>query len=461
MTQPGPLRFQNGILTTSPMDCACGQRHDNTCDSVIVRPGVLAEASGVFGDLVAGRKCCMVADANTYDAAGRHLESLLNAEGWEVTVSLFASRDGVKPNETSVGAVMLDIGADTDLLVAVGSGCLTDITRFVGSRTGIPFVSVPTAPSVDAFTSDTSPMTHRGFKRSIVGVPARAVAADVDVLVASPAGMIASGFGDTLGKLISRCDWQLSALITDESYCPQVDSNVTEGVTGCLDLAPEIGRGEPLAVAALTESLMISGAAMTLVGNSRPASGSEHALSHYWEMRSANSGGPHHLHGTQVGIGSVVTAAFWARFADRLTSVSPGSLDPAGILSRRRTMSDIKSILVPSFGPVADVLVAQVTKARLLPETEARARLNRLLASWSGMTTIAGQIPSEQELADKLRQAGGPAYPAEIGVSSDELRVALFAALEVRNRYSVLSAAEELGWLSGIIDEVVETVSEA
>ncbi len=458
MTHNQPLRFLNGNLSTEPIDCACGRRHENPFDAVIVRSGTLGEAPGVFRELGAGRNCCLVADANTYDAAGRQLESFLSDAGWRVSLSLFASRDGVKPNETAVGAVMLDMGADADLLVAVGSGCLTDVTRFVGARTGIPFVSIPTAPSVDAYTSDASPMTHRGFKRTIAGVPARAVVADVDVLADAPAEMIASGFGDTLGKLISRCDWQLSALITGEYYCPDIDSNVTEGVGRCADLAPEVGRGEPTAIAGLAESLMASGAAMTLVANSRPASGSEHALSHYWEMKAAHDGEPSHLHGTMVGVGSVVMATFWARFADRLASTDPGSPNPAHIWSRRRTLSDIESILTLSLGPVADILLAQVTAARLLPEAEAGARLNRLLGAWSQMTVIAGQVPSDQELAAKLRQAGGPAHPADIGVNSDELRVALFGALEVRDRFTVLSAAEELGWLADIIDEVVETV---
>lgn len=452
------MQFLNGALSTEPIDCVCGQHHESAFDAVIVRPGALGEAPAVFEGLSLGRKCCLVADANTYDAAGRQLESLLSAAGRRVTLSLFESRDGVKPNETAVGAVLLDMDAATDLLVAVGSGSLTDVTRFVGVRTGTPFVSVPTAPSVDAYTSDKSPMTHRGFKRSIVGVPARAVVADVDVLAQAPRSMIASGFGDTLGKLISRCDWQLSALITDEYYCPEIDSNVTDGVRRCVDLAPAIGRGEPSAVAELTESLMISGAAMTLVGNSRPASGAEHALSHYWEMKAAHSGGPGRLHGTMVAAGSVVMAAFWTRFAARLTAIDPESLDFALIRSRRRTMSDIKSILVPSLGPVADILLAEVTEARFLSDAEASARLSRLQAAWLQMAAIATQAPSEQELAEKLRQAGGPASPAEIGVSSDDLRGALLGALEVRNRFSVLSASEELGWLTGIIDEVVETI---
>ncbi|MEE8441928.1 MAG: iron-containing alcohol dehydrogenase, partial [Spirochaetia bacterium] len=414
MIEHRPLRFLNGTLLTEPTDCPCGRRHKIPFDAVIVRPGALGEAPAVFEDLGAGRNCCLVVDTNTYDAAGDQLESFLSATGRRVTLSRFESRDGVKPEAAAAGAVLLDMGADTDLLVAVGSGCITDVTRFVAARTGTPFVSVPTAPSVDAYTSSSSPMTHRGFKRSIAGVPARAVVADLDVLAEAPPEMIASGFGDTLGKLVSRCDWQLSALITDEYHCPEIDSNVTEGVSRCTALAPEIGRGEPMAVAALAESLMVSGAAMTLVGNSRPASGAEHSLSHYWEMKAAHTGRPGHLHGKLVGVGSVVMAAFWARFADRLSSIDPGSLDPARIRARRRSLSDIKSNLTPSLGPVADTLLSQVTKARLLPEEEASARLNRLQEVWSKMASIAEEAPSVRELADNLRQVGGPAYPADI-----------------------------------------------
>ena len=43
-------------------------------------------------------------------------------------------------------------------------------------------------------------------------------------------------------------------------------------------------KREKNAVAALMEGLVLSGIAMSYIGNSRPASGSEHHMSHYWEM---------------------------------------------------------------------------------------------------------------------------------------------------------------------------------
>jgi glycerol-1-phosphate dehydrogenase [NAD(P)+] len=461
MEQRLPLTFEAGEFSCVPIDCACGRHHEASFDRVIVRAGALEELPPVLADLGrrgAARNCCIVADGNTYEAAGREVETLLRADGRQITVSILGPSDGVKPDEIAAGTVLIDMPADTDLLVAVGSGCITDVTRFVAARTGTPFVSVPTAPSVDAYTSNNSPMTHRGVKRTLDAQPARAVVADTNVLAAAPAEMISSGFGDTIAKLISRIDWQLSALITGERYCPEIVRNVTEGVTRCAGLASDVGRRDPAAIATLAESLMVSGAAMALVGDSRPAAGAEHALSHYWEMKAAYDGGPPHLHGTKVGVGTVVMAAFWARFADRLASTSPGSLDTARILSGRRNAEEIRRLLVPSLGPIGDMLVKEVTQARLLGEADARSRLNTLQASWDKMAALAAEAPSAVELADQLKQAGGPAYPADIGVGADELREALFCALESRNRFTVLTAAEELGWLREIINEVVETI---
>jgi glycerol-1-phosphate dehydrogenase [NAD(P)+] len=462
MEKAQPLKFQGGELKTAPIDCSCGQHHELSFDRVIVRAGALAELPAVFAELQrqgAARNCCLVADQNTYEAAGRQAETILKADGRRVTVSLLGPTDGVKPDEIAVGTVMFDMAPDTDVVVSVGSGVVTDVGRFVAARTGTPFVSVATAPSVDAYTSNNSPVTHRGAKRTLEAIPARAVVADTNVLAEAPAEMIASGFGDTLAKLTSRVDWQLSALITGEPYCPEVVANVTQSALRCVSLSAEMGRRDPAAIASLTESLMISGAAMALVGHSRPASGFEHSLSHYWEMKATHEGGHAHLHGTKVGVGTVVTAAVWARFADRLASISPDSLDRTEILSGRRTPDDIRRLLAPSLGPIGDMLLTEVTQERLPDEAAAAARLSTLQSSWEQMASIAAQAPSFTELAGHLKQAGGPAHPADIGIDADGLREALLCALEARNRFTVMTAVEELGWLDQLVDEVVETIT--
>jgi glycerol-1-phosphate dehydrogenase [NAD(P)+] len=268
--------------------------------------------------------------------------------------------------------------------------------------------------------------------------------------------MIAAGFGDTVGKLIARCDWQLSNLVMDECFCVDTDRTLTEVVKECTARAAEIGRREPDAIQLLTEALMLSGVAMTLLSSTRPASGSEHAMSHFWEMKAENLQHGAKLHGAKVGVGSVVTAAFWERVKSRLETVDPDSVVSKEISVPTRDAESVMTRLRPDLGPIADILMEQVWKARMLSADDAAARLDRYRASWSRIREIAGEVPSFGDIATALRDAGGPALPSDLGVPSDELRTAMWSALEVKNRYTVLNMAEELGWLAGIVDEVVQ-----
>ncbi|MFQ9800392.1 MAG: iron-containing alcohol dehydrogenase [Clostridia bacterium] len=56
---------------------------------------------------------------------------------------------------------------------------------------------------------------------------------------------------------------------------------------------------------------MLSGIAMGYAGNSRPASGSEHHMSHFWEMDFLFRGKKAVLHGIKVGIGTVVSCKLY------------------------------------------------------------------------------------------------------------------------------------------------------
>lgn len=59
---------------------------------------------------------------------------------------------------------------------------------------------------------------------------------------------------------------------------------------------------------------------MALINISRPASGAEHMLSHYWEMDFIARGlNPNH-HGIQVGVATVVIARFFEALEDILPS---------------------------------------------------------------------------------------------------------------------------------------------
>ena len=124
----------------------------------------------------------------------------------------------------------------------MGSGTLCDLTRFASHRIGRPFVSLPTAPSVDAYTSMNAPLVIRGLKVTVDAQPPLAVFADLDVLCAAPPAMIAAGVGDVLGKYTALADWRLAALLWDEAIDLPIVDDMYAAVAAVASAAENIGR---------------------------------------------------------------------------------------------------------------------------------------------------------------------------------------------------------------------------
>jgi len=273
-------------------------------ERLVLADGALGEAVRWMADK-GWRRVLLVADGNTQEAAGRLLERDLSSAGLAVFATLVQPNPAgdVVADEASIVQVLLDVqrhGADA--LVAVGAGTLHDIARYAAYTAGKPFVSVPTAPSVDGFTSQGAPLLIRGEKITIPAVGPVALFADTGVLMKAPRALAAAGFGDMLGKATSLFDWRVGHLAAGEPYDGEVAGMTRHALESCLRLAEDVGRGTEAGITGLMRSLIESGIAMLIFGQSHPASGAEHHLSHYWEMAFLRSGRRQLLHGAKVGV---------------------------------------------------------------------------------------------------------------------------------------------------------------
>lgn len=205
-----------------------------------------------------------------------------------------------------------------DAVIVVGSGTLHDVGRYAAYTAGIPFLSVPTAPSVDGFTSNGSPMIIRGNKITISAVGPVAIFADTDILRKAPTAMIAAGFGDMLGKYTSLFDWKHGRLMGGEPYSSVVAGITEKALMACVNHVKEIGNHSELGIRVLTEALIESGLAILLFGQSHSASGAEHHLSHYWEMEYIRTGRRQLLHGAKVGVACAQISALYHELANTL-----------------------------------------------------------------------------------------------------------------------------------------------
>lgn len=428
-------------LFAEPGECSCGRKHTTTIKEILVEPGALEHLAGVRETLGMGPRVLLVADVNTYEAAGRNCEKLLRAGGCSPSVSLFATTKRIVPDEAAREKIFHDLRPETDFLAAVGSGTINDLVRYVGFKTGKPFLSVPTAPSMDGYTSVVSPLITRGFKRTYYAAAPVAVYADLNILKDAPAPLIAAGFGDLLGKLTARADWILSHIVNGEYYCEHVAGLVKQAVTTCIANRCGLVLRDEKAVRALIEGLLLTGLAMLWVNASRPASGAEHLLAHFWEMKGLLRGEFKLLHGAAVGVGAWLAG----RIYQLVFAMDFQKLDLEQLSAAAPTRDRWETTMQRVYGSLfADVRAEN--KDRKFTREERLAELKKLVDTedrWR--RSVREFFPDAGEIRNFLHAAGAPAVPAELGVSPEEVREGIRYAKECRRRYTVLNVVELLG----------------
>ena len=325
--------------------------------------------------------------------------------------------------------------------VAVGSGTITDITRFVSWRTGNPFVAMPTAPSVDGFASLGAPLILGGVKTTILTQPPKAIFADLDTLVTAPRAMIAAGFGDMLGKYTSVADWRLGHLLWDEPYDESIAQRTLAAAQRCADQAGAIGEGSRVGILALMEGLIESGYTMLDFGSSRNASGTEHHYSHYWEMQLLQEGRPAILHGAKVGVATVLVARLYDQIKKLTREEVADLLEDSYLPSKEAEIARIQA----AYGRMAPSIVADQLPFLNLTEEKYSALKARILAHWTEILAIAAQVPSGQEISRNLQEVGGPTRVSELGLTAEEQAKAEQYGHYLRQRFTIRKLVRVLG----------------
>lgn len=297
--------------------CSCGRTHTVGIRMIRVAGGCLARLPDIVREL-GGGPVYMLADSYTFEAAARQAGDYLAGAGIPFHGRCFETAAPLVPDERTLGAALADLEPEDKLIIAVGSGTLNDTARFLSSRTGVPYMVVCTAPSMDGYASTVCPLILDGRKVTKPGVYPQAVLADTHILKEAPMPMLTAGFGDIIGKYTALADWRLSAALNGEYYCEECAGLMAGTVEKCAENAAGLRARDEKAVQYVTEALILSGVAMGMVGNSRPASGAEHHFSHYWEVDALRRGEGHPLHGNSVGAAAVLSASLYELAQGRL-----------------------------------------------------------------------------------------------------------------------------------------------
>jgi len=386
------------------------------------------------------RRLSLVADRNTYAVLGQQVENVLRNTGVDVN-RIVLEGDEIIVDEQQVVEVMLRNDDRQRAFLAVGSGTITDIVRFVTLQTGGAFLSMPTAPSVDGYTSPVTPMVARMLKITAPGHLPQAIFADLDVLRAAPRRMIAAGVGDVIAKWTSTADWKLSQMLWGDRYDGAIALRFNAAREKVAGAAAQIGQASEAGIRALMEGLIESGLCMADFGASFPASGSEHLFSHFWESRLLYERRPALLHGAKVGVGTILAARFWQQIGAMTRAEAADRLARHALPAR-----DVEEARIRQGWPMAvpQVLEAQ---ARFLGLSEAEhASLKGLIVErWDEIRAIAAEVPAPDAVAAVLRQVHGPTTVQELGLQARDLEDGLEYAHYLRDRLPVLRLRRMLG----------------
>lgn len=383
-----------------------------------------------------GHTAFIVSDANTRGLGEELVRSLANA-GKQVAEKSFGS----EPLEATdgLGDEVAQAGRDADFFVGLGSGTLCDLAKYAGDKLKRPVLLYPTAASMNGYTSSIVALKVRGLKRTLPCTPALGVFADPTVAATAPIRMTAAGVADFLSKASSSTDWRAGHYLRGGYYCERPREFFEGSQELLLDAAGRVASGDAEAVGVVMDALLLSGLSMVVAGSSAPASGGEHLISHYLDMKSALYGLPHDLHGAQVGVGTIHCLQLWEAI------LALDAFDIDACIAAQPDLESVEAWVREDWGPVADEVLAQWRQKAVGPEA-LRAELERVRA---GLPELRGLLAKDLLPSDVVRRAiqdaGGPVTPETLTAPAEEYRRALRFARFIRNRFTVLDLAAELG----------------
>ena len=434
----------------SGLSCSCSLEHATPRQDIYVGQRLIGKVPHFIRRRGLGARCVLVCDNNTYEVAGRDVEAALRADGFSVTLCRVVREGKMVPDETAVGEVVLSLASDTEFLVAVGSGSVTDITRVTAKAAKLPFVSVGTAPSMDGYTSVVAPLIFRGAKIHRKANCPEIIVCDLDVMSRAPEGMFISGVGDVLGKYIAKADWVLGSIINDEVCCPTCCGMVLGGGGRLLDNIPAIRARTIEGTKILIEALLLAGLTIMIVGHTRAVASVEHNIGHYWDMRMLRKGLPEPTHGTAVGIATRLIWPVFEAFAD----ANPETFDVEKAKKNLPTREAREKWMRFAYGDaIAEEIMAE-NPGDFLTEEELVRRVERAKTRFAEIRAELKTLPPFERVDRAMRELGAPLTPAEIGIDADALHTSLRCAKDYRERYTLFKLLDELGELEDYLKRI-------
>ncbi|WP_162918957.1 sn-glycerol-1-phosphate dehydrogenase [Taklimakanibacter deserti] len=397
--------------------------------SLVIAPTLEGMERDLVGSLGFDPHIAIVSDKTTYEVLGKRIERALFGAFHVQSIVLPEVPHADEKTVAAIRKATRMAGA----LIAVGSGTINDLCKFVSALDGKPYAVFATAPSMNGYTSVNAAITEHGHKKSLPAQAPCGAFFDLAILASAPSRLIRSGLGDSLCRATAQADWLLAHLLFDQPYRQLPYALLKDDEAPLFDQSAALMAGDIAAMERLVRTLVLSGFGTAIYGTSAPASQGEHLISHYIDML-GNPARPLVYHGEQIG----VTTLSMARLQQRMLEARP--------------------ILKPDTETQADFIARYgVTLGQSCWSDYARKRLereriemvnDRIACSWQKMADrIAAISLSPDRLSQVLIAAGAPVTPQEVHLPRPFYEEALLRCREIRDRFTFLDLAASCGRL--------------
>lgn len=429
------------------LKCSCGKTHYAPIKAVNITSGALnalPELLHRFGYC----KPFIVCDEITYKIAGERCMKLLDDSGFTVTAQIIR-HSGY--DEATLGELVINMPVDCDLIIAVGTGSISDMVRYMSFKLRLPSFTVATAAPMDGFAASIGVMNVNNLKTTMQAKNTEVIIGDTDILENAPYRMSAAGFGDLIGKITCINDWELSRIVNGEHYCERIAALVKNCVNTVLAESRLLKQRDAQALGKVMNGLVLSGTAISLYGDSRPASGAEHHMSHYWETIGDQRGTPFAMHGEQVAVATVLILMLIEELLEETVDFEKAR-QHALSFNKEKWEKEIRCV----YGSAAQEIIKLEEKAKKNDPQKQLERIETMQSNWEEIRAQLETVPSSKMLKNALIEAGCPTTPAEIGIDRELLIKTFVYCKEVRARYTVLQTVYDLGLLETLANKVAD-----
>lgn len=416
---------------------------------------ILDRVPQMFVEQFPAKRALIVADENTWRAAGEAVYGYLQSAGVECEEPYIFTDPHLHAEWRFIEMLDERLAKSDAIPVSVGSGTINDLCKLCSYHQSRPYMCVATAASVDGYSSFGASITYKNMKQTFTCPAPKAILADVGVMAKAPKEMTAAGYADLAAKIPAGAEWIVADFVGSEPIHDAAWHISQDGLKAALSDPEGVAALKPEAIAPFVEGLMLSGFAMQAARSSRPASCTDHLFSHLWNMRNHTYQGVTPSHGFQVSVGTLMMCAMF----DQMYKSDFTQLDVDAAVAAWKSADQVRHEAEELFAgeAFAELGVTEIM-AKYDDKDEVRRQLNLVKANWPDLKAkLQAQCYTFDQMYRSLSIVGAPVKPEDVGISKAQMKSDVPFVRHIRRRYNMMDLGLRAGllntWVDGVFGE--------